>query len=413
MARQINRLSARHVQTLTKPGRHGDGGGLYLVVTKAGGRKWVFLYRRRQDGKLCEMGLGSLGSVPLARAREKAAEARALLADGKDPLATREASKSEDKVPTFGDLADQVIASHETGWRNDKHRAQWRMTLQTYAGPLRPQRVDQITTEDVLAVLQPIWTTKAETASRVRGRIEKVLDAAKAKGLRTGENPARWRGHLDHLLPKRQKLQRGHHPAMPWSEVPEFVARLRESKSVGALALEFVILTACRSGEVLRSVRDGEVMGARWVEIDRTAKVWTVPALRMKAGREHRVPLCDRALVILDEVEYARRGDFIFPGQRGDQPLSEMALELILRRMRAKPYTVHGFRSSFRDWAGECTSFPREIAEAALAHTVGDKVERAYRRGDALERRRELMQAWANFCDQPTAIKVLQLRIRQ
>jgi integrase len=289
MARQINRLSPRQVQTLTKPGRHGDGGSLYLVVTKAGGRKWVFLYRRRQDNKLCEMGLGSLSSVPLARAREKAAEARALIADGKDPLTTRKAAKSEDKVLTFGALADQVIASYETGWRNDKHRAQWRMTLTTYAAPLRTLRVDEITTEDVLSVLQPIWTTKAETASRVRGRIEKVLDAAKAKGLRSGENPARWRGHLDHLLPKRQKLQRGHHPAMPWLEVPEFLVRLRETKSIGALALEFVILTACRSGEVLRSVRDGEIMGARWAEIDCTGKVWTVPAKRMKAGREHRV----------------------------------------------------------------------------------------------------------------------------
>ena len=221
----------------------------------------------------------------------------------------------------------------------------------------------------------------------MRGRIEKVLDAAKAKGLRAGENPARWRGHLDHLLPKRQKLQRGHHPAMPWSEVPAFVARLKESRSIGALALEFVILTACRSGEVLRSVRNGEIMGACWAEVDRTTKVWTIPAVRMKAGLEHRVPLSDRALAILCEAEKVRRGDFVFPGQRGDQPLSEMALELILRRMHVKPYTVHGFRSSFRDWAGECTSFPREIAEAALAHAVGDKVERAYRRGDALERR--------------------------
>jgi integrase len=273
------------------------------------------------------------------------------------------------------------------------------MTLKTYAAPLRPKPVDEITTEDVLAVLQPIWTAKAETASRVRGRIEKVLDAAKAKGLRSGENPARWRGHLDHLLPKRQKLQRGHHPAMPWAQVPDFVARLRAMQSVGALTLEFVILTACRSGEVLRSIRDGVIMGARWEEIDRTAKVWTIPASRMKTGREHRVPLVDCALAILDELEKVQRGAFIFPGQRGDHPLSEMALELTMRRMNVKPYTVHGFRSSFRDWAGECTSFPREIAEAALAHAVGDQTERAYRRGDALERRRELMQAWANFCE--------------
>ena len=281
------------------------------------------------------------------------------------------------------------------------------MTLETYAAPLRSKPVNQITTEDVLEVLQPIWTSKAETASRVRGRIEKILDAAKAKGLREGENPARWRGHLDHLLPKRQLLQRGHHAAMPWQEVPEFVAQLRNSPSMAALALEFVILTAARSGEVLRSFRDGEVVGASWGEIDRQAKVWTIPAKRMKAGREHRVPLSDRALAILGEAEKARRGKFIFPGQRGDQPLSDMALTMLLRRMNVTDATVHGFRSSFRDWAGEATNFPREIAEAALAHTVGDKVERAYRRGDALERRRELMEAWASFCAGAQMSKVL------
>jgi integrase len=440
MARQINRLNARQVQTLTMPGRHADGGGLYLVVSKpaakaskkaqgakpgakrgkvpaakkaalevksAPAKKWVFLYRRRRDGKLCEMGLGGLAAVSLAKARDKAAAARAMLAEGKDPLEARQ--DGDEEVPTFGAMADQVIASLEAGWRNEKHRAQWRMTLQAYAGPLRTKPVDEITTEDVLAILQPIWTTKAETASRVRGRIEKVLDAAKAKGLRTGENPARWRGHLDHLLPKRQKLQRGHHPAMPWTEVPAFIGRLREQQSVGALALEFVVLTACRSGEVLRSVRNGEIMGARWEEIDRGAKVWTVPAVRMKTSREHRVPLSGRALAILDHLEKGRRGPFIFPGQRGDVPLSDMALEVLMRRMEVKPYTVHGFRSSFRDWAGECTSFPREIAEAALAHAVGDQTERAYRRGDALERRRELMQAWANFCEPKTVGNVIAL----
>jgi len=267
--------------------------------------------------------------------------------------------------------------------------------------------VNQITTEDVLAVLQPIWLIKAETASRVRGRIEKVLDAAKAKGLREGENPARWRGHLDHLLPRRPRLQRGHHAAMPWRQVPEFIVRLRESCSMAALALEFVILTAARSGEVLRSVREGQVMGACWDEIDYQSRVWIIPAVRMKAAREHRVPLSDRALAILEEAEKSRQGKFIFLGQRGDQPLSEMALAMLLRRMGVMRATVHGFRSSFRDWAGETTSFPREIAEAALAHTVGDKVERAYRRGDALERRRELMEAWATFLEQGSADNVL------
>ena len=226
-------------------------------------------------------------------------------------------------------------------------------------------------------------TAKAETASRVRGRIEKILDAARAKGHRTGENPARWRGHLDHLLPKRQKLQRGHHAAMPWQDGPAFIARLRNSHSISSLALEFVILTASRTGQVMRSVRDGVVMGARWDEIDRDARIWTVPAGRMKMAREHRVPLTNRMLAILDEAEKVRSGLFIFPNARGSQPLSEMALEMLMRRLNAKPATVHGFRSAFRDWAGETTNFPQELAEQALAHQVGDAVELAYRRGDA------------------------------
>lgn len=408
MSQRINRLTARGVQTLAKPGRHSDGGGLYLIVdrrkAKDGservGKRWAFIYRRKRDGKQSELGLGGLASVPLAKARELAVEARAMLAEGKDPKIERAAAASElDAVPTFGAMAEAVMVALEHGWRNDKHKAQWRSSLATYATSIQDKPIDQITTGDVLEVLQPIWTTKAETASRVRGRIEKILDAAKAKGHRTGENPARWRGHLDHLLGKRQKLQRGHHPAMPWQDVPNFMARLRENPSLSALALEFVILTAARSGEVLRSVRDGKLMGARWDEVDRSARIWTVPAERMKAGREHRVPLTERALAILAEVESVRQGEFIFSGQRGDKPLSEMALELVMRRMKAKPYTVHGFRSSFRDWAGEATGFPREVAEAALAHTTGDKVERAYRRGDALEKRRQLMQAWASFCD--------------
>jgi integrase len=295
-------------------------------------------------------------------------------------------------------MAEGVIASLESGWRNEKHRAQWRSTLQTYAAPLAQKPVNAITTEDVLAVLKPIWTTKAETASRLRGRIEKVLDAAKAKGHRTGENPARWRGHLDHLLSKRQKLQRGHHIAMSWKEVPAFVARVRGQSSMSSLALEFVILTASRSGEVLRSVRDGVVMGARWDEIDREARIWTIPAVRMKAAREHRVPLTDRMLAILDEAEKMRSGPFIFPNAHGNAPLSEMALEMLMRRLNAKPATVHGFRSAFRDWAGDATDFPREIAEEALAHKVGDNTELAYRRSDAIEKRRALMEAWCAFC---------------
>jgi integrase len=255
---------------------------------------------------------------------------------------------------------------------------------------LRAKPVDTIGTDDVLAILKPIWTTKAETASRVRGRIEKVLDAAKAKGFREGENPARWRGHLDHLLPKPSKLARGHHAAMPYEIVAAFVGDLREREATAALALEFCILTAARSGEVL---------GARWPEFDLDKKIWTVPANRMKAGREHRVPLSARAVSILKQLEKIKTGEFVFPGQARNRPLSNMAMEMVLRRMKIENATVHGFRSSFRDWAGNVSSFPREVTETALAHVIGDKAEQAYRRSDALDKRRKLMEAWAAYCE--------------
>ena len=264
------------------------------------------------------------------------------------------------------------------------------MTLTVYAEPLRAKLIDRIETADILAVLQPIWQTKPETASRLRGRIERVLNAAKAKGYRTGENPATWRGHLENLLPKPSRLSRGHHAAMRYQDVPAFVARLREREAMAGLALEFAILTATRSGEVL---------GARWSEIDLDAKVWTIPPERMKAAREHRVPLSERTVAILKQMETARTGDFVFPGQRVDKPLSVMAMEMVLRRMDIENATVHGFRSAFRDWAGNVTHFPRELAEHALAHVIGDKAEQAYRRSDALERRRALMEAWAGHCE--------------
>lgn len=320
---------------------------------------------------------------------------------GQDP---RDALRPKRTAITFGELATEVIASLEAGWRNDKHRQQWRNTLHMYAGPLLDKSVDDIDTEDVLAVLKPIWTTKAETASRVRGRIERILDAAKAKGLRCGENPARWRGHLNMLLPKRQELQRGHHPAMPWREVPQFVAELRNKTSTSALAFEFLILTAARSGEVLKSKRNGVVLGMRWDQVDFEATLWIVPADRMKGGREHRVPLADRALQILRTAE-GLNSEYVFPGQDGRSPLSEAALSALLRRMGRGRYTVHGFRSSFRDWTYDATSSSNEIAEAALAHVGGNKVERAYRRSDALERRRGLMNAWAQFVEDGEVIK--------
>lgn len=426
MTRSIHKLSAVGVAKLTTPGRHGDGGGLYLDIAGDDVRKWIFRFRSpdarhrvvvngKPVGKVREMGLGGVRDVTLALARQKAMAARALIAQGIDPIEDRRregALAAPIAVPTFKAMADEVIASLEKGFRNDKHIAQWHSTMAHYAAPLHAIPVDQITTEHVLKVLQPIWTTKSETASRVRGRIEKILDAAKARRFRDGENPARWRGHLDHLLSKRQKLQRGHHPAMPWADVPAFIGRLRAMDSVAARCLEFVILTGARSGEVLKSKRDGQTVGARWDEFDLATKVWTVPASRMKAGDEHRVPLCDRALEILRDMEAQRcdGDDFVFPGGVANQPPSSMALEALMRRMGAKPATVHGFRSSFRDWAGECTGFPREVIEQALAHQVGSAVERAYRRGDALEKRRELMNAWAAFCEPEKASNVVPIK---
>jgi integrase len=375
MGKAVKKLSARAVATVAEPGRHSDGEGLYLNVTPSGARSWLFMWKK--DGRRREMGLGSAGSVSLARARELASECRAQVAAGKTKSGT----------PTFGAIANALIASKEVEWRNPKHRAQWRMTLEKYAVPLRSRPVDDIDTAAVLAVLTPLWREKPETASRLRGRIEAVLDAAKAQGLRSGENPAAWRGHLSHLLPKRGKLTRGHHAAMPYVDIPAFIERLSAREATSAMALEFCILTAARSGEVL---------GARWLEINFGTKVWTVPAERMKAAREHRIPLSDRALGKLSE---ARVGDLIFPGQRAGRPLSVTAMEMLLRRMDQDDVTVHGFRSAFRDWAGNETDFPREVAEAALAHVIGDKAEQAYRRGDALEKRRELMSAWAIYCE--------------
>jgi integrase len=358
-----------------------------LVVSESGARKWVLRYMRVR--KRVEMGLGSVPAVSLAQAREKAADARRMVKAGKDPVAARRAERAaQADGETFGAFALKLVDTIETGFRNEKHRAQWRNTLTTYAAPIWNRRLADIETDDVLACLKPIWTAKAETASRVRGRIERVLDAAAARGLRSRENPARWRGHLANLLPKRPGHI--HHAAMLFDDVPAYVAKLRNAEAVSARALEFTILTAARSGEVL---------GARWSEVDLEAKLWTVPAGRMKAGREHRIPLPERAGEILSTLAETKIGDFVFPGAKRGSPLSVMALTMVMRRTGAGNFTVHGFRSAFRDWAGERTNFPREIAEAALAHVVGDETERAYRRGDALEKRRELMSAWAAFCE--------------
>jgi integrase len=355
-----------------------------LSVASTGAKKWVL--RFLWQGRAREMGLGSFPEVGLAEARERALTGRRLARNGVDPIAER---KQDRRVPTFGELADEVVAEQSKGFRNEKHRAQWAMTLREYAAPLRSMPIDAITTEDILAVLKPIWSTKAETASRLRGRIERVLNAAKAKGLRSGENPAAWRGHLENLLPKRQKLTRGHHAAMPYADVPTFFDKLRKREAVAALALEFAILTAARSGEVL---------GAQWSEIDFGSRVWIIAAERMKAAREHRVPLSERAIAILNKMNEARTSEHVFPSSVGRRPLSAMAMNMVLRRM-GQDVTVHGFRSSFRDWCGNETHFPRELAEHALAHVIGDKAEQAYRRSDALARRRELMDAWGAYCE--------------
>jgi integrase len=388
MAGGKQKLTARAAAT-TKPGRYGDGAGLYLVVSPSGARKWV--YRFSFAGKVTEAGLGSADVVSLAEARNKAHEARKMLEAGKNPIeAKRQAAIIEAGRPTFGALADALIAAKESEWRNPKHRAQWRMTLMKYAAPLWPRPVDEIDTAAVLGVLATLWQATPETASRLRGRIEAVLDSAKAQGHRSGENPAAWRGHLSHLLPKRGMLTRGRHAAMAYADVPAFIAELRAREALAALALEFTILTAARSGEVL---------GARWSEINMVAKVWTIPAERMKATREHRIPLCDRAVAVLEKLAQAKMGEFVFPGQRVGEPLSAFAMWNLLRRMGQDAVTVHGFRSAFRDWTGNETHYQREVAEAALAHVVGDKAEQAYRRGDALEKRRALMDAWANFIE--------------
>lgn len=397
----IAKLTARQVSSLKEPGRHSDGGNLYLQITPGGSRSWLFVYK--WQGKQREMGLGSYPLISLAGARVAANDARLLLKNPQnpqDPLELKRQNKATVAVPTFGDFAEDQITALESQWRNDKHRAQWRSTLRRYGVSIWNKRIDLITTDDIVLLLTPIWNDKAETASRVRGRIEKMLDAAIARGIRSGANPARWKGHLDHLLGKRHKLKRGHHAAMPYDNVHSFLQELHNREGVSARALEFLILCGSRSGEVI---------GMTWDELDSSSEVWTIPAHRMKAGKVHRVPLSDAAQSVLARVRPLMglieasegptkdtRSSYVFPGLRGGK-LSPMSLTMQMRRMAVGEYTVHGFRSALRDWAYEISSFSREIAEAALAHSIGDATEKAYRRSDALEKRREFMEAWAKY----------------
>jgi integrase len=375
-------LTARKVETAA-PGRHMDGRGLMLYVKVSGARSWVLRYQ--VAGKRRDLGLGAWPEVTLAMAREKALEARRAISTGRDPIDDR----SKQTNCTFRSAADALIESKRDGWKNAKHAAQWVSTLEAYAYPrLAETDTASIDTQDILAVLKPIWTEKPETASRVRQRIEAVLDYASAVGAREGDNPARWKGHLDHLLPKPSKVRAiRHHPALDWRELPSFMRELGWREGMAAKALGFLVLTAARSGEV---------RGLCWDEIDEAALVWTVPAARMKAGKEHRVPLPRAALALMPEMP--DRSGLIFPGGRSfDRPLSDMSLAAVLKRMGRTDLTVHGFRSTFRDWAGESSVFPREVIEAALAHRLRDKAEAAYARGDLFQKRMALMEAWERY----------------
>ena len=403
MARQTHRLTTIKIAKAKKPGLYCDGAGLYLRVSATGAKSWIFRYRH--SGKLRDMGLGSAQVVTLADARAAAHEnSKALLAYRQgaadlDPVNTRKRLRVAQRIEaakgiTVRECAERYIAAHKAGWRNPKHRQQWTSTLGTYVYPVVGDLpVRAIDTALVLKVIEPIWSTKTETAARIRGRLEAVLEWATAREYRTGDNPARWRGHLEKLLPEKAKIRRAEHrAALPYARMGPFMTELRQQKGIGARALEFAILTASRTNEVL---------GAQWSEFSLSDRLWIVPAERMKAGKEHRVPLCDAAMAVLESMAAIRQGDLVFPGARANRLLSHMTMLNALRRMGRRDITAHGFRSTFRDWAAERTNFPAEVAEMALAHVVSDAVEAAYRRGDLFEKRRQLADAWATYCNSP------------
>jgi integrase len=400
----INKLTALEVKALTRPGRHSDGGNLFVVVSKTGTKSWSFLYQRH--GRTREAGLGSIDRLPLKDARDKAAEGRQILGRGEDPLEIWRAKERAKAVPTFRQAVDEYFAAHRSEWRSDMHAAEWRRSLNVYAKPLMTLKVSEIDALDVERALKAGWLDAPETASRVRGRIERVLSACIAAGYigRDKLNPARWRDNLEHRLAKKPRAK--HFRALPYEDAPSFVAMLREQRYsetdaviVPMFAFEFLILTAARSNEVL---------GAQWGEVNLEAKTWTVPPERTKRLRAHVVPLSAAAIEILEEMAKIRCSDLVFPGKRDTWPLGPLTFVNILRRMRVKA-TAHGFRSSFRDYAGNETAAPRDVCEAALSHAVGDATELAYRRQDALEKRRGLMEAWSAYLDRPDA-RVIRLR---
>jgi len=422
MGRALNKLSSAAIRNANQPGLYGDGGGLWLHVGPARadakrkpippGKSWIFRYMIH--GRAREMGLGPLHTVSLAEARQRAADARLLVLDKIDPLERRREEDQRKKLEaakamTFKQSAEAYIGTHKAGWRNAKHASQWEATLDAYVypiiGALAVRTIDTALVAKVLEQSVPaakgypagkLWTARPETASRLRGRIEAVLGWATVREYRTGDNPARWRGHLENLLPAKGKVTKvEHYPALPYAEIGAFMTDLRAQEGLAARALEFAILTAARTGEAI---------GATWGEINLAEKMWVVPAERMKAGKEHRVPLSGRAVEILGkmaELGDCEPGDYVFPGAKAKQPLSNMAFLMLLRRMKRGDLTAHGFRSTFRDWAAERSSFPAEVAEMALAHAVADKVEAAYRRGDLFQKRRQLAEAWARFCASP------------
>lgn len=399
MPKRVAEMKVKQVEALKAPGLYAVGGavGLHLQISERSARSWT--YRYQINGKRRDMGLGGTDLYNLAQARERAREARRLVDQGVDPIDQRRAGKqaamlAAAKSITFEQAAKAYIKAQSAGWRNSRHAAQWPQSLEAYVFPvfgnLSVQAVDVTL---VMKAIEPIWTEKPETASRVRGRIESVLDWATARGYRKGENPARWRGHLENLLPARSKVRRVvHHPALPYAEMSGFMTQLRALDGVACRCLEFAILTCARSGEAI---------GARWSEIDLAARLWTIPAERMKGGREHRVPLSDAAVAVVEQMAAIRHSDFVFPGMREGRPLSPMSLVMTLPRLGRTGLTVHGFRSAFADWAAEQTSFQHEVREMALAHKVGDAVVQAYRRTDQFQKRRELAEAWSRYCSAP------------